>query len=1527
MKKRILCMLLCICMLIGVLPAQAVSEMGAAGTPEDVTIGTEILGDYNINRGNDAFDGKKDTAAGGNNGKNGWMAFRIHAPIMPEKAVLFSNLDDPSHVTLRILKEEIEVPQDYSLDYGSEDIWTVIGQASGDAKNGLEIPVTEALAGRVFRLDVFVSDNTAPQIAELEFYKIGCQVSLKAASGKTMKPMVLKVGKEAILPAPAFEAPAGQMFQKWEVASGEGVTITGNKITVQNDNPVTLQAVYADIPAGQPTSNGDGTHSIGNQTFMCTVDHYEDLGAAGHRAICACGYEIQTRKHVSNGKFTDCKDGHHHKLCVVCGNEMEKAAHVPGNSYTQLENNQHHAACTECGAALQPENCVPSLYWSLDNNTHEVKCKCGNILEVESCQMKKEADWPYEHTFHRDVCQKCGSHGSSERELHRYQYVSEAADQPGWALFRCQDCSYEIKLPYSEQKGMQTVAIQTETNFSNECWLLVHMADGDKKLSLGNGKKLDKLEIPADKAFSVKLIHRGYYTNDAVVSITGSKGQAPFVVCGNLKELRPNEVIYTYQPKAEPLDFYELDLLLGAVPKDLSKYTEKSVYVLNQVLKSIPDREVIQSQQRIDEEAAKLKQAIDGLALEPGDPEKPQEIALNGKILEITDQGFKLVDPRLKALTPEQPYHGEYIVTGTGIQIKVLSGSQKITVKDLTLVNPEGSAFDLAAGASVQLQLEGENRFNPEEGQGCESFAAVHVPYDADLMIGGQGSLTCRGADNGAGIGGNQSELAGNIIIHSGNIQAYTGENAAGIGGGIGGGFSEIRIYGGTVAAEGVGNHSAGIGVGNDGEGGRIRIYGGEVTGKGRGKAAGIGGNNYGGIELLEIYGGQVTGTADKYGAGIGMGDDTDPDMIIRIYGGTVTGESTNDGAGIGSGDDSNGKLLMEVYGGTVTGKSTNDGAGIGGGDQADGEVTIRIFGGKVTGACTTTRGDGAGIGSGEDGSNPINIEISGGIVTGISDDGAGIGGGDDSVFSDRYDYRRIKITGGIIYVDSDDAAGIGAGDCESDPGMIEISNAVIFCSTACDDNIGAPGRYAVADEYNYVKLQNVTIFEGGKALPDFWDIGPDPITLDGEELQKIVLHPNRKAGPAQVILPNGEKIPSYVVVPEGEGPVITMLVAATLSSDPADYQVLDALADYTAVKAAIARTNILDKTRYSNYDAVEKAIAAVKYDLTAGDQAAVDGYAKAINDAIDALTYRSADYSAVDQAIAEAQALTKSDYVDFTQVDAAIAAVVRGKTCKEQAAVDGYAKAISDAIAALQKKPEQKPEDKPEQKVEQQKLDKVPESLENTPFNTVEKITDALKKIVEEKLNIKNTENKVNSSVFDVTLMIIENGVSRPATKEEIEAKGSITVILPYPKGTNGTDYIFSVAHMLTVSMNGMEAGDIETPAVTITERGLQVTLKGLSPVMIAYTQKAAEPTVPDTTKPSVPDVTEPAVPETTEPSVPDVTEPTVPDVTEPTVPETTKPGTPETGDAMMPAMLLGMMLLTAAAAAYLAERKKRMR
>ena len=127
--------------------------------------------------------------------------------------------------------------------------------------------------------------------------------------------------------------------------------------------------------------------------------------------------------------------------------------------------------------------------------------------------------------------------------------------------------------------------------------------------------------------------------------------------------------------------------------------------------------------------------------------------------------------------------------------------------------------------------------------------------------------------------------------------------------------------------------------------------------------------------------------------------------------------------------------------------------------------------------------------------------------------------------------------------------------------------------------------------------------------------------------------------------------------------------------------------ADYTAVDAAIARTTTLDSSLYTNYSAVEDSINSVDRAKSKAQQTEVDAMAKDIEDAIAALQYKGADYTKVDEAIAKTKALKKDDYKDFSAVESAVNAVVRGKNITEQGEVDDMEKAIQAAITALQYK------------------------------------------------------------------------------------------------------------------------------------------------------------------------------------------------------------------------------------------------
>ena len=127
--------------------------------------------------------------------------------------------------------------------------------------------------------------------------------------------------------------------------------------------------------------------------------------------------------------------------------------------------------------------------------------------------------------------------------------------------------------------------------------------------------------------------------------------------------------------------------------------------------------------------------------------------------------------------------------------------------------------------------------------------------------------------------------------------------------------------------------------------------------------------------------------------------------------------------------------------------------------------------------------------------------------------------------------------------------------------------------------------------------------------------------------------------------------------------------------------------ADYTAVNEAIDKVNALNKNDYEDFSAVTDAVNAVEYDKDYTEQETVEGYAKAIEKAIKALKLRSADYTAVDEALTKVKGLDADLYRNFSDVTVAVDAVDRDKNFKEQAEVDAMAKAIEDAIAALELK------------------------------------------------------------------------------------------------------------------------------------------------------------------------------------------------------------------------------------------------
>ena len=147
--------------------------------------------------------------------------------------------------------------------------------------------------------------------------------------------------------------------------------------------------------------------------------------------------------------------------------------------------------------------------------------------------------------------------------------------------------------------------------------------------------------------------------------------------------------------------------------------------------------------------------------------------------------------------------------------------------------------------------------------------------------------------------------------------------------------------------------------------------------------------------------------------------------------------------------------------------------------------------------------------------------------------------------------------------------------------------------------------------------------------------------------------------------------------------------------------KIIYADADYSKVDEAIEEANKLNKDDYKDFSDVEKAIASVVRGKNILGQGDVNAMAKAIINAMNALELKDADYSKVDEAIETANKLNKDDYKDFSGVEKAIASVVRGKNISEQEDVDAMAKAITNAINALELKETAEIDDTPKTGVE----------------------------------------------------------------------------------------------------------------------------------------------------------------------------------------------------------------------------------
>lgn len=285
--------------------------------------------------------------------------------------------------------------------------------------------------------------------------------------------------------------------------------------------------------------------------------------------------------------------------------------------------------------------------------------------------------------------------------------------------------------------------------------------------------------------------------------------------------------------------------------------------------------------------------------------------------------------------------------------------------------------------------------------------SALTVKGDGDTEIELDGDNVLKGGYSHAGLEKTDHDGTGSLTIKddnekAGSLTAVGGEDGAAIGGSYKwddptvADTRNIKITGGTINAFG-GNDAAGIGAGKFGYADNIEITGDAVvTAHGRQGGAAIGGGFGTGADIT--ISGNATVAADAYNGApaIGSGGNTKAvgeraNTTIRIKDhAKVTAIGSYDSAAIGTGYDfdyyNTGKTTIEISGGTVTAVAGSNSAAIGRGNNNSANVSVTVTGdtGNTTIDAACKLDQECAIGGGKDNGDAIDSASSFGEKNGV---------------------------------------------------------------------------------------------------------------------------------------------------------------------------------------------------------------------------------------------------------------------------------------------------------------------------------------------------------------------------------------------------------------------------------------------------------------------------------------------------------------------------------------------------------------
>lgn len=620
-----------------------------------------------------------------------------------------------------------------------------------------------------------------------------------------------------------------------------------------------------------------------------------------------------------------------------------------------------------------------------------------------------------------------------------------------------------------------------------------------------------------------------------------------------------------------------------------------------------------------------------------------------------------------------------------------------------------------------------------------------------NIQIGGSVSISSFGGDFGAAIGGGEGGSSGQIVItDSAKVYALGGKNAAGIGSGSSARSQNITITSSATVEASGGEGAAGIGCGRGGSASKITVSKqASVRAAGGLGGAALGSGELAAATMVAIGDDAVVRARGGEGAAaIGAGKNSSLSVGVNISGlSSVFAIGGANGAGIGGTSLSAGNVTItdsasvETYGGTGA-------AGIGSGRggtldtvKIDSRANVYAYGGI----------NAAGIGTGENGSfEKLSLSGFATVYALGGKYGAGIGGGKTSVCGQIRVFESAAVTAqggnfgagigtgaknapdyaptaGAIYIYGDasvraaggkDAAGVGGGLFASG-GLVQVSGTAAL--DAYDDltvtvdttKPEEPADYSIVEaalakvpkdlsEFTEqsVKILEDTINQIVYDLPSTRQAQVDAYAASVERALSILV----KKTVSRALIPAAESFESgspividwkgatspkdrIIVLKKGHLPGETEL-------DPAfnvPYGTPYLSAYCTDGEGVLLSEGTATLTLDSTHFLVPLGYAGLpegEYTAYLCLESAPDTPAALANFVVNNTAMNEADYSDVESAISKIPhdaSLYTAD--SWNALQNAIAAVQYNLPASDQAIVDGYAKAIRDATAALKTK------------------------------------------------------------------------------------------------------------------------------------------------------------------------------------------------------------------------------------------------